>query len=164
MSGVNFNDTDTKPFSNVFIQTTNGTDTTSNLNFGTYTAIPMFTAEDGVSTYDSEFTIDSTTQITVNFDGVIQAMANVSQTSAGQRVSLTPSFFQNSAQVGPTGSASYIRNSNGTDESGSAILPFFLSVSNGDTLDIRMVRVSTLTNTTSFTSANSSYATIIRIA
>ena len=162
MSGINFNDTDTRPIANVFIQTNNGTDTTSNLNFGTYTAVPIFTAIDSISNYTGEFTKTSDTQITVNFTGSIQGMANVAMISAGQRVSITASFFNNSTQVGALGCPSYIRNSNDANEGSSIILPCILPVSDGDIIDLRCARVSTITDSTFFVGNNTSYCTLQR--
>ena len=164
MSGINFNDTDTKPFAAVFAQWNNGTDESTNLNTATYTAAPIFTTE-AYGNYTAEFTKNSTTELQVNFDGIVLICANLNMQSAGTRVGVRSRVHLNGSVVGAGGSITYIRNAgSGDSESSSIISPFYLSVSSGDLIDVRTIRTANATDTTTFYGANQNYITILRVA
>lgn len=162
MSGVNFNNTDNKALSNVFIQCNNGTDTSTNINNASWAAIPMFTAIDSNSNYTSEFTKNSNTQLQFNFDGWVMASASIETVSSGQRVSIVSRFYLNGVQLTATGSRTYIRGLDGALEDSTMLLPYIFSVSDGDTFEIRTQIAADSTATTTFLNNNGSNVTIAR--
>jgi len=164
MSGINFNDTDSKAVAGIFAQWNNGTDESTNLNTATYTAAPIFTQE-AYGNYSSEFTKNSNTEIQVNFDGIVLFWANLGMQSAGTRVCISARTHKNGSTVGPRSSVTYIRNSGSGDSESSAIIsPFYMPVVDGDTIDIRTINLANATDTTTFYGTNQNYVTILRVA
>lgn len=123
---------------------TSNTDTTTNINQATFTAVPLTgTTEVNENNYytvsGNGIRIDVTRSYTVT--------ANVHYTSTGQRVALQGRFFVNGNPVGAITSTGYIRAANGHNEASLHLTEKF-SLTANDVVEFRVQRESTLTTVT----------------
>ena len=140
---------DNRPVDNESLQKylikTSNTDTTTNLNQTSFTAVPLTgSTEVNENNYytvsGSGIRIDNTRSYTVT--------ANVHYTSTGQRVALQGRFYINGNPVGAITSTGYIRAANGHNEATLHLTEKF-SLTELDIIEFRVQRESTLaTNTT----------------
>ena len=149
---------------NPVLQTSNGTDTSTNLNTPAATATPIFTATDLEDDPYGDFTVNSTTQAQVNFDGRVELSANVTAiiANATGRVSLFGRFQVDGTYVGPQ-SRSYMRGTEETNEGTNSVPSFQVDVSDGDTIEFIMQQGSSVTSTATFVQTSSSFCTIKRV-
>ena len=147
MSGANYNTTDNTPNVPIYIQGDDGGDNATDLNTATYTSVPIFTESSVIGT---GFTVTSTTEITVNFNGILKLWSNTNVKSTGSRVSVSSRFFNNGVAFGPYGNASYCRNNSLAEEGMTFIQPFFTEVNTGDVITLRFIRVGSTTTFTFF--------------
>ena len=164
MSGVNHNLTNAPAIAGVFAQFSNGTDQTTDLYSAVYAPIPIFTSEE-FGNYSSEFTKNSTTELQVNFDGILWIGAvMLIQYANEERSLMTARVYKNGSAVGPTSGVSYMRStSSSTDESACVLNRFFMPVADGDLIELRAVNTFNNVTTTTFYGNNLSYIILTRV-
>jgi len=119
----------TTPFS--FCQVRN-TDTSTNINQATAANIPFGGTNDAT---DSDYTLTSSS-VTVNFDGVVNVQAHISQSGSVPRCNIGVWITKNGTVVSGVGQSGYIRAASGHNESSSHMSATF-AVSDGDVIRVQ---------------------------
>ena len=105
------------------------------------TPIPIFGDVDSVSNYGSLITVDSATQITVNFTGIVKLSCCLHVIGDDNRTQIDVQFFLNSLAIGPVSSGGFIFDSGRADEASPVIPAYTHPVTVGDTIDLRSSRI-----------------------
>ena len=108
------------------------TDDTTDINVATAADIPFGGTNDAT---DADYTLASDS-ITVNFDGVVNVQAHISQSSSELRTNVGIWITKNNTQVSGVGQTGYIRNGTGHNESSSHMSATF-AVSDGDVIRVQ---------------------------
>ena len=108
------------------------TDTSTDINVGTAANIPFGGTNDAT---DDDFTL-AASSITVNFDGVVNVQAHISQSGSVSRSNIGVWITKNGTVVSGVGQSGYIRDASGHNSSSSHITAT-LAVADGDVIRVQ---------------------------
>ena len=145
--------------SNVFFQSNNGTDTTTDLNTVSATAIPVFGIVDSFSNHSNLFTGVSTTSRTSDFNGLARFSSCVYVIGDDKRTQVRSQFYLNSTPIGPVGAGGFIYDDGKADEASMVIPTYTYPILVGDVITLKTTRIYN-DGVVTFASNNTSYVMI----
>jgi len=108
------------------------TDTTTDINVATAADIPFGGTTDAT---DDDYTL-AASSITVNFEGIVNVQAHISQESADERTNVGIWITKNNTQMSGVGKSGYIRAASDHNDSSSHMSATF-AVADGDVIRVR---------------------------